>query len=118
MNKIIDFQSPNDSRFVGWVYSDVIVKKEFDYNIYALLFNSFQKVIVIELKNAKDNATIFNGDGSEFKRIQNPDPQAVCFGDVYYVKNEITLISRRRDASMLAVVINENGDVIRTYEAR
>lgn len=118
MNKITDFQHPNDSSFVGWVYLNKIIKKSFDSKIIAILLNCQQKVLVIELKKNKDNATIFNPDGSEFRRIYNPDLQAVCFGDVYYIKDELTLISRRNDASMVAVVIDENGNIVRTYETR
>jgi hypothetical protein len=43
---------------------------------------------------------------------------SVGFGDVYYVNKELVLISRRKDASMLAVVITEDGEIIRTHETR
>jgi hypothetical protein len=74
--------------------------------------------MVIELTNRQDNAVILNADGSKYRRIKNPDSQALCFGDVFYRTDELTLISRRRDASMTAVVIDENGDLVRTYETR
>jgi hypothetical protein len=118
MNNITDFRYQENSSFVGWIYSGSIVKKLFDFDIYAILLKSQQKVLVIESINRQDNAVIFNADGSEYRRIKNPDSHALCFGDVYYVNDELTLISRRRDASMTAVVIDENGDLIRTHETR
>lgn len=118
MNKITDFYHAEDSSFVAWMYKGNIIKKNFSHKIYALILSGEHKILVVELNNEINNACIFNEDGSEFKIIQNPDPQALCFDDVYYVNDELTLISRRRDASMLAVVINEQGDLIRVYETR
>ena len=118
MNNITEFKHPENSSFVGWIHSGTIVKKLFNFDIYAILLRSKQKVLVLESINRQDNVVIFNADGSEFRRIKSPDSQALCFGDVYYVNDELTLISRRRDASMTAVVIDENGDLIRTYETR
>jgi hypothetical protein len=118
MNKITDFHKPEDSSFVGWIFSGAVVKKLFNYNIYALLLKSEQKVLVVELNREKENAIIYNADGSELKQITNPDTNSTGFGDAYYVNEELTLISRRKDASMLAVVIDENGEIVRTYETR
>jgi len=118
MRNITEFKHPENASFVGWVYSGNIIKKSFNFNISTILLRSQQKVLIIELTDRQDNAVIDNADGSECRRIKNPDSQALCFGDVYYVNDELTLISRRRDASMTAVVIDENGDLIRTYEAR
>lgn len=118
MNGLTDFQYQDDSSFVGWVYDGNIIKKNYLSKIYALLLKSKRRVLIIELKREKDNAIILNADGSEFCRIKNPDPQAICFGDAYYINDELTLISRRSDASMLGVVIDEDGNLIRVYETR
>lgn len=118
MNKITDFHHPEDSSFVGWIYKGNTIKKNFNYKVYTLVLKSEQKILVIELNNKKNNSRIFNGDGSEFRIIKNPDSQALCFDDVYYVNDEFTLISRKRDSSMLAVVINKKGDLVKVYETR
>lgn len=118
MNIIQDFKHDEGSSFAEWEYSQNIIKKYFGFEIYAVLLKSNQRVLVVELKREKDNAVILNADGSEFCRINNPDPQAICFGDAYYINEELTLISRRSDASMLGVVIDEDGKLVRVYETR
>lgn len=118
MNIITDFQHPNDSSFAGWMYAGKIIKKLFTSKIYALLLKSQKAVLILEYKNDKNNVAIYNGYGIELIRISNPDSQALCFGDVYYVEEKLTLISRRRDASMLAVIIDENGNIKHLREAR
>lgn len=118
MNLISDFQHPEGSTFVGWICSGNIIKKDFQYEIYALLLKSKQKVLIVELKKDRNNAFIFNADGSLHHQVINPDSNALCFGDCYYVNDELTLISRRQDGSMKAVVVSENGDILKCYETR
>lgn len=118
MSKIKDFTHHEGQSFVGWIYAGNAVRKTFLYEVYAVLLKSNKRVLVVELKKDRDNAVIFNPDGSEFCRIKNPDSQAVCFGDVFYINDELTLISRRSDASMLGVVIDEDGKIIRVYDAK
>ncbi len=118
MKKISEFHHPEGSTFVGWIYSENIIKKSFNSEIYAILLKCLQKVLIIELKKEKDNAILLDGYGNLIRRIKNPDSQAVCFGDVYYINDELTLISRRSDASMLAVVIDEKGNLVRVYETK
>ena len=118
MIEIQDFTHDEGSSFVGWISSGNVIKKNFGHEIYAVLLKSNQRVLIVELKRNKDNAVILNADGSLHCRIKNPDPQAICFGDAYYINDELTLISRRSDASMLGVVIDENGKLIRAYETR
>ncbi len=118
MNKITDFQHPENSSFVGWVHSGLVIKKDFTFKIVAILLKGEEKVLVIELKKDKNNAVIYKADGNVFRRISNPDKKAICFGDAYYINDELTLISRRSDASMMAVVINERGEPERVYETR
>jgi hypothetical protein len=109
MNVISEFSYQEDSFFVGWMYHNKII---------AIVLICKQKVIVLELTKRNDNAIILDGFGEEIKRIKSPDPMSVGFGDVYYVNKELVLISRRKDASMLAVVITEDGEIIRTHETR
>ncbi len=118
MEKITDFQHPEDSSFVGWVHSGIVIKKKFNFKIYAILLKGEERVLILELQKEKDNAAIYNADGNILKRISNPDTESVGFGDAYYINDELTLISRRSDASMMAVVIDENGELIRIYETR
>lgn len=118
MSKITDFQHPEDSSFVGWMYAGIVIKKDFSFKIHALLLKDEKRVIVIELKKEKNNAIIFNADGSTLKRVLNPDEEAICFSDVYYINSELTLINRRNDASMSAVVVDEYGEIVRVYETR
>ncbi|MBN1252574.1 MAG: hypothetical protein JXA16_10590 [Bacteroidales bacterium] len=118
MNVISEFSYQEDSFFVGWMYHNKIIRKLFLFKIIAIVLICKQKVIVLELTKRNDNAIIFDGFGEEIKRIKSPDPMSVGFGDVYYVNKELVLISRRKDASMLAVVITEDGEIIRTHETR
>lgn len=67
--------------------------------------------------DAPDMAVILNGDGSLRVRIKNPEARngAICFGDAYYVEDELTLIICF-SSWQLACVIDEDGNVLRTYE--
>lgn len=118
MKKITDFQHPENSSFVGWVHSGTVIKKDFNSKIYAILLKSEERVLILELKKEQENAAIYHADGGVFKRIPNPDTKSMCFGDAYYINDELTLITRRSDASMMAVVIDENGELVRIYETR
>ena len=113
------FECQSNSRTVQWVSSSGgAVSLKFDHDIYALKLRDADRVVVLELVAERDNATIHAEDGAVLHRVSNPDPNALCFGDVFYVNDELTLISRRRDASMTACVIDEEGTVLRTYETR
>ena len=117
MEQIVNFRHEDDSSFVGWEYGGEVIRKLFNHNIYALLLKNNLHVLILEIANDNNNVILLNQYGETIKKIENPDKEALCFDDVYYINDELTLFSRRKDASMLAVVINDVGEVIRTYES-
>ena len=69
--------------------------------------------------DAPDTAVILNADGTQRAKVKNPEARdgAICFGDAYYVEDELTLIIYFSSWQM-ACVIDEEGIVVRTYETR
>ena len=112
---ITQFYHQEDSNFVSWLNDGKLVQKSFGNNIYALKLNSGQRVIIVELKPSKTNAFIYDRFGNPLKEITSPDPESICFGDVFYSNNDLTLISRRADGKTLACIVDESGEIIKTY---
>ncbi len=84
-------------------------------------FKNGTGVLVVEdaSNTTPDNAVILNSDGSVKTRIRNPEARngAIYFGDAYYVNDELTLIVAFSSWQM-ACVIDEIGNIIRSYETR
>lgn len=69
--------------------------------------------------DAPHNAIIIDMEGSERRRIENPEAKngAICFSDAYYINEELTLFIAF-DSWQMGCVVNDDGRFIRTYEAR
>jgi hypothetical protein len=118
MAKIKAFEHQSRSNFVAWTFGDTVVRKSFTWDVDAVLLRSNQRVLIVECRNFADNVLILDSSGAEVTRVRNPYSRALCFSEGYYVLDELTLISRDSFNNMLAVVINEDGEIIRTYETR
>ncbi len=117
---ITNFKQANGNRTVLWEYNGKHISKNYEYVIYSLNVNN-EYVVIVEPDNkfSPDNAVIYNSDGNERVRVTNPfkNKGAICFGDVYYVKNEIALVSITRRANYICI-IDIDGNVQRTHETR
>lgn len=117
---IKNFKQENENKTVLWIYNDKQISKDYDYVIYSLnVHNEYVVIVEPDNKFSPNNAVIYNSDGSERARVSNPfkDKGAICFGDVYYVKDEIALVSITRRANYICI-IDVDGNVLRTHETR
>lgn len=110
-----------EGRRLRWSYNSQLIDRVFDSPVKAVPLQSGSGLLVVEpaSNDAPNNAIILNGDGSLRTRVKNPEAGtgAICFGDAYYVRDELTLIICFASWQM-ACVVDEAGKVVRTYEAR
>jgi hypothetical protein len=120
-NKLSDVTYSNDNRELQWTCDGCPIERVFRNPVKAVALEDGTGLLVVEpaSDDAPNNAIIMNCDGSLRTRIKNPegDNGAVCFGDAYYVQRELTLIICFPSWQM-GCVIDENGNVVRTYETR
>jgi len=115
-----NFRSGNDGKSISWDFENQTITKEYSFVVYSLNIND-EYIVVVEPDNefSPDNAVIFNSNGIERTRIKNPfkNDGAICFGDVYFVKGEIALVSITPRAHYLCI-IDVDGNILRTHETR
>jgi len=120
-SKISDLNYYDSHHGIRWTNGCQTIERVFLNPVKAVAFQDGSGLVVVEpaSDDAPNNAIIMNCDGSVRARIKNPEGNdgAICFGDAYYVQEELTLIICFLSWQM-ACVINENGDVVRTYETR
>jgi hypothetical protein len=119
--KMSDVTYYNDNRGLRWTCDARPIEQLFRNPVKAVALEDSSGLLVVEpaSDDAPDNAIIVNCDGSLRTRIKNPEGNngAICFGDAYYVRSELTLIICFSSWQM-ACVIDGNGNVVRTYETR
>lgn len=118
MNEIFDFRLNRNSGQVEWSFNGSTVKKQFYGRIQGMVLRSNQRILVLENKSNRNNVTIFDKIGNKVSCVKNPIEEAICFGDAYYIDKELTLFARTKGADMIACVVDEDGTILRTYEAR
>ena len=118
---ISDITQFGENRGLRWSHDMQLVELLFDSPVKAVLLRRGTGILVVEPAggHAPDTAIILNPDGTLRARVKNPEGinGAICFGDAYYVEDELTLIICFSSWQM-ACVINEVGEVLRTYETR
>lgn len=120
MNKITDFENPDNSSFVSWRNKGEVIKKTTNGRLISLPTRGGNVLVLFISKDeGADNAVLYAPDGSMITRIHNPlkNEGAICFDDAYYVGNELTIIIGLRDRRV-ACVVDEEGEVKRLYETR
>jgi hypothetical protein len=120
-NSISDITYYENDRGLRWIHGTRHVERLFPTPVKAVALQDGTGLLVVEpaSDDAPNNAIIINCDGSVRTRVNNPekDNGAICFGDAYYVQDELTLIICF-SAWQMACVIDESGNVVRTYESR
>ena len=132
MIKISDYSvCPSDTRSSVAVSHKVLwncddgSKQQYEFSalgigpVVVLLSDLSGFLIVHSPKDNPNNAVIVNTDGSERVRICIPSDlcDAICFGDAYYLQNELSLILFAK-SWQLCCVIDEHGTIVRRYEMR
>lgn len=111
----------NGNRGLRWSCDARLIEQRFRNPVKAVALEDGSGLLVVEpaSNDAPDNAIILNRDGSLRVRIINPEGNngAICFGDAYYARSELTLIICFSSWQM-ACVIDGSGEVVRTYETR
>ena len=117
-SKIKNFQNPDDSAIASWVYDGQKIVKGTNGRLIAIKTHAGNILAVhIDKSYGSDNAFLYGPDGTVLRKIVNPVERAVCFDDVFYTNYELTLISGSA-SKRVACVIDESGNLIRTYETR
>ncbi len=117
---VADFIHSAEGRSARWRFRGQLVEKCYGGPISATVLADGSGVLIIEPgADRSDNALIFDGDGSERRRISNPFASrgAICFTEAGYHRGELTLVSRLKGLE-IACVIDERGSHIRQYEIR
>lgn len=118
---IHDFVISEDGAAVTWRCNGEEVLIKSSARVYATPIKDLGRVVVIDMHPSagSDNAKIVGCDGVEIVRIKNPLTKegGICFEDVFYSGNELTLIVAFQDRQV-ACVIDEDGNITRVYETR
>jgi hypothetical protein len=121
LDKIDHITCIEDDGFLSWEINKNSVIKKFPFKIFAEILPDKSGVVVVERVSANDpnNAVIFDANGDERVRINNPIPNdcSSSFTDIYYVKDELSLTITTRLASYLCF-INSYGECIKIHETR
>jgi len=113
--------SPEDGSYVRWECDGHVIEKTSKGRIFGVPLKSGNGVVVVDLHSSagSENAKIFNCDGTERCTVSNPMQQegAICYEDIYYVGDELTLILAMPERQF-ACVVDENGHILKVYETR
>lgn len=116
--KIENFTIDEKSRFIRWQFNKKAVQLQFNYKFQVIQLLNLNGIVLIEYNGSRNNATIYNSDGTIKCKVMNPDFRSLCFYDVCYIGEELTLIMEFKGGIQKSCVIDEDGRIIRTYETR
>jgi len=117
MKQIATFKWNYDSKVVSWEFKGEIIHKEYEFPIRsAIVLDDASGVAVVEPFEAigRDNAVVFNADGSERFRLAFPlpEPYGNCYDQMYYVNNTLTAFANLRGNDWGYVLDQATGQVI------
>jgi hypothetical protein len=71
-------------------------------------------------EKGRENAVVFNGDGTERFRLKFPlpEPYGNCFDQIYYVGEKLTAFANLRGNDFAYELNPQTGEVLKTYETR
>lgn len=71
-------------------------------------------------EKGRDNAVVFNADGSERFRLKFPlpEPHGNYYFDFYYVMGRLTAFANLRGTDFAYELNPQTGEVLKTYETR
>jgi hypothetical protein len=123
MVDITDFKLDKISRTVSWRWSGNAICKTYSFQVrVANLLDDKTGVAVIEPfeEKGRDNAVVFNADGSERFRLKFPlpEPYGDCYVDIYYVLGRLTAFAIVRGSDFAYELDQETGSILKSYECR
>ncbi|MDD2402838.1 MAG: hypothetical protein PHD60_11680 [Clostridia bacterium] len=106
-----------------WYYKDKILTKKTKYpptSIVKLNDGTGFAVVLAQAEFGKNNAFIINANGSERFRLEVPRGirDAICFHEMYYIKDELTAVIATNQCDFACVIDINSGKYIRQYETR
>lgn len=115
MKEITNFKNPDGSCWVSWEMLGREIKLTSKGRLIAVVSPAGNVVVVkIHRSYGKNNAFLFGPDGELIKRINNPIDDSICFDDAFFDGRELVIIAGSAN-KRVANVIDESGDVVRSY---
>jgi hypothetical protein len=123
MNTITDFKWAFNSPSVNWICNGRLVSKTYRFPVRnAVPLKDGTGVAVVEPfdEKGRENAVVFNGDGTERFRLKFPlpEPYGNCFDQIYYVGEKLTAFANLRGNDFAYELNPQTGEVLKTYETR
>jgi hypothetical protein len=121
MGLVSDFFTTDDKCLVIWMCSGLMIRKNYVHPVVAVPLKDSSAVLIIEPDGVEspDNAVLYKADGTEYKRIKFPSnvSDGICFGDAYYIGDELTLFFMCKHA-YYGCVCDSSGNITRVFESR
>ena len=121
MKVISDFSCTQEDEIVSWMFDGIRVVKTFDARVFAECFKEKDGVIVVIRSKvmSPNNAVVFNPDGSEKSTVVNPlvEEGDLGFSDIYYVKDNLVLISTGK-LGQHSCIVDKEGKILSVSETR
>ncbi len=118
---IKNIKTEEGGKKLTWESNEKNYQLVYPYPIYYVVTPEKDKLVIVEPDNehSPNNAIITDELGNEIIRINNPLSKngAICFGDVYYSKDKINLISVC-PRTHYRCIIDVNGKILETHETR
>ena len=123
MSNLTDFEWKFNSPVASWRHNCKSIVKQYDFPIRsAVPLRDETGVAVVEPfeEKGRDNAVVFNADGSERFRLRFPlpEPHGNCFDQMYYIRQVLTAIANLRGVDFAYELNEQTGDVLKSYETR
>lgn len=123
MNTATDFKWPLNSPRISWLFNGCLVNKTYRFPVRsAILLDDGTGVAVVEPfeEKGRDNAVVFNSDGTERFRLKFPlpEPYGNCFDQIYYVEGKLTAFANLRGNDFAYELNQQTGEVLRSHESR
>jgi hypothetical protein len=123
MNLISDFIWVLNSLVVRWLCNGKPIEKTYSHPIRsAIPLADLSGVAVVESSKdaGRNNAVVFNGDGSERFRLKFPlpEPHGYCFDQMYYVEGRLNAFANLDGTDFRYEINEKDGEIIASYETR
>jgi hypothetical protein len=123
MKALSNFRWDYDSKVVLWECCGKNISKEYEFPIRsAVMLDDGSGVAVVEPfeTSGRNNAVVFNSDGSERFRLTFPlpEPYGNCYDQMYYVSDKLTAFANVRGNDWGYVLDQATGRVLESFESR
>lgn len=123
MTTITDFKWVYDSPAVSWFYDGRLVNKTYRFPVRsAVPLKDGTGIAIVEPfeEKGRENAVVFNGDGTERFRLKFPlpEPYGNCYDQIYYVEDKLTAFANLRGNDFAYELDQRTGAVLKSYESR